>query len=68
MEDIKMTDINAKFHYVKSYPDWKLAVCKLIKVQPMNKFSVELSFVVGKDSDVGAGVSQLSILVCVCVR
>jgi len=55
MKDIKMTDINVKCHYVKTYPNWKLTICKWIKVQPLNKFSVELSFSVDKDSDVGAG-------------
>jgi len=55
MENIEMSDVKVRFDYVKTYPDWKLKICKLIRVIPSNRFSVYLTFVVKKDSNIGAG-------------
>ncbi len=40
---IKIINVKAKFNYVKTYKDWQLKICKLIKVKPTQKYWVELT-------------------------
>lgn len=53
--EIKIYDVKAKMHYVKTYPRWKEKICSIIGVSYLNNFYVELSFSVDKESDVEVG-------------
>lgn len=43
---MKIEKCTVKFHYVKTYPNWKTMICKIIKVKPLFNFYVELDFFV----------------------
>lgn len=54
-QKVKIKGMSAKFHYVKTYPEWKLKICKLIKVSPVTNYWVELTVQIEDVNEVKVG-------------
>jgi|SRR6185369_5702943 len=50
---MKIEKCTAKFHYVNTYPKWKVKICKMIGITPLLPFYVELDFFIEGHLEIG---------------